>query len=152
MKKTILLIILILFVFSSVSVAGDYPFLKKEHPNELNVSVYVRAETDLTENQIQDTVFAKLRRARIKPLAGYILLPEGEIFLRVSVYGDFKKDKSGPLLIKVNFVTLVPKFQYVTIGGGAHYYGIGNSATALEQIKNILEIVLDDYLKENFDL
>jgi hypothetical protein len=148
-ENTVRFIAVCLLLFSGVAYAGEYPWMKQEDPNTLKV--YVKSEIpSITQKELEQLVFAGIRRARIKPVRGVASV--GGIDLSVIVEGDkVSETKVHIFRISCYFGGQASPYGFVRIRDYGRY-GTDDKNGVLEQVKVCIDKALDDYLKENFDL
>lgn len=151
MKKT-LIVLLAILVFPSLSIGANYSYLKKANPNELQVWLFTDNRSDLSKEELQEVVFATIRRARIKPIPYDFTLARGEIYLEVEISGNFNRTSVNPFQVLVSFSTRTDKYGFIKTSCSEGSFGMRKTDMVIDNIKRNVEKILDHYLKVNFDL
>ena len=146
MIKSFLIIMVLSLVIPSVSI-GE-PYLKKVSPNELGVIVKKNGDHDLSEERIKAIVHAAFREYKITPIE--ITPTQGDIWLEVTVTGDFKNKISGVYLIEAAFRTKVPEFGSVQTDSNWAVLDTNTTDGVIKFLKFLIKSPLDVYTFVNF--
>lgn len=149
MKRLTALLLLLPVLVS----ADPQPWMKKTNPNELYSWVRVGSTCSTTSEKLERIVHGVLVRSRIKPTTDF-----GELILLVDVQCGSKAVGIGSTFtVYADFVRKVEvgdelytaRMGLLPFNGG---FGIENESGIESYVRLIVEDVITDYLKANFDL
>ncbi len=140
----------ILFLLAGNVLADPQPWMVKENPNELVVTVGSSC-TAGTEQQYTEIVDDVLTRSRVKSVSG-LGLANGEIYLRGVVECSSYSDKYI-FSFSLNFAYRNDEDDVVSYPyTGYSHYGVETADEIARLLRDQAENAITDYLIANFDL
>ena len=142
----------VLLLIPVLASAEPEPWMKKDDPNELFVNYDVASACPFSVERVQKTIDDVLVRSQIKPIDE----PQ-HLNLTLDIQCRVLSGEKYSTMLTADFYRVVKvdeEVYWARMGASRHAgrIGMGGDDAIVDAIQNLLEDVIADYLRVNFDL